>query len=534
MIAYFQITLCLLAAIAAVGVAANRLHIPPSIFLVLAGLALALVPGLPPLQLMPELVLLLVLPPIIYSAGVSMSWREFRFNLRPIALLAIGCVVFTTCAVAASVHWLLGWPWPVGFVLGAIVAPPDVVAPLAIARRLGLPRRLRVILEGEGLANDATALVLYRFAVIAVSTGAFSFGEAAERFGLILVGELAYGIGVGWLMLRLRRLAGDQRVEILLSLLTPYIAYWLPEVLGGSGVLATVAAGLYVSWNGPRLISAATRLQGIFFWDFALYLIEGLLFLLTGLQARTILEGPHGFSYSDLLVAGSLTVVVIILARFIWIYPATYLPRWLSQSLARRDPSPRWQAPFIIAFTGIRGVVSLAAALAIPLFTSAGAPFPERNMILAVTFVVIIVTLVGQGLLLPTVIKKLGLAQSVANELEDERVDALSTRSGAVRAALARLEELAEERRLPADLLEGLRQHNGTRLAQLERAQKEIEWSQLTDEVALELIEAERRQINDALRDGSIRDESRRRVERELDLREAQIKQGFGIDGAGV
>ena len=506
MIANFQIALCLLAAIAAVGVAANRLRIPPSIFLVLAGLALALVPGLPPLQLMPELVLLLVLPPIIYSAGVSMSWREFRFNLRPIALLAIGCVVFTTCAVAASVHWLLGWPWAVGFVLGAIVAPPDVVAPLAIARRLGLPRRLRVILEGEGLANDATALVLYRFAVVAVSTGAFSLGDAAERFALILVGELAYGIGIGWLMLRLRRAAGDARVEILLSLLTPYIAYWLPEVLGGSGVLATVAAGLYVSWNGPRLISAATRLQGIFFWDFAIYIIEGLLFLLTGLQARTILEGTHGFPYGALLVASLLTVVVIIVARFVWIYPATYFPRWLSTSLKRRDPSPKWQGPFVIAFTGIRGVVSLAAALAIPLFTSVGEPFPERNMILAVTFVVIVVTLVGQGLLLPFVIRKLGLAQDVANEWEDERVDALATRTGAVRAALARLEELAEERRLPADLLEGLREHNGTRLKQLEHAQKELEWSQLTDEVVLELIEAERRHINDALRDGSIRD----------------------------
>ncbi len=241
-----------------------------------------------------------------------------------------------------------------------------------------------------------------------------------------------------------------------------------------------------------------------------------------------------GFAYRDLLVAAPLTLLVIIVARFAWVYPATYLPRWLSPSLARRDPSPKWQSPFIIAFTGIRGVVSLAAALAIPLLTAGGEPFPERNMILAVTFVVIVVTLVGQGLLLPTVIKKLGLAQDVANEWEDDRIDALSTRTGAVRAALARLEELAEERRLPPDLLEGLRQHQGTRLKQLERAEKELAWSQLTDEVALELIAAERRHIDGALRDGSIRDESRRRVERELDLREAQIKQGFGIDGAGV
>ena len=220
--------------------------------------------------------LLVILPPLIYSAGVAMSWREFRFNLRPIALLAFGCVVFTTCAVAVALHYLLGWPGRVAFVLGAIVAPPDVVAPLAIARRLGLPRRLVVVLEGEGLANDATALILYRFAVAAVSTGMFSLGKATGTFALIVVGEIVFGIAVGWLSLRLRHWARDPRVEITLSLMTPYLAFWVPEHLGGSGVLATVAAGLYVSWNGPLLISAATRLQGIFFWDLIIYVIEGL------------------------------------------------------------------------------------------------------------------------------------------------------------------------------------------------------------------------------------------------------------------
>ncbi len=206
--------------------------------------------------------LLVILPPLIYSAGVAMSWREFRFNLRPITLLAFGCVVFTTCAVAAAAHYLLGFHWAVGFVLGAIVAPPDVVAPLAIARRLGLPRRLVVVLEGEGLANDATALILYRFAVAAVTTGMFSFGKASGTFALIVVGEIAFGIGVGWLSLRLRRWARDPRVEITLSLMTPYLAFWVPEHLGGSGVLATVACGLYVSWNGPRLIPSADAAAG--------------------------------------------------------------------------------------------------------------------------------------------------------------------------------------------------------------------------------------------------------------------------------
>ena len=338
MTATIQTLLLLLAIGVAVAVLAQRLKIAPSILLVIAGVALALVPGLPSIELAPEFVLLVILPPLIYSAGVSMSWREFRFNLRPIALLAFGCVVFTTCAVATALHYLLGWQWGVAFLLGAIVAPPDVVAPLAIARRLGMPRRLVVVLEGEGLANDATALILYRFAVAAVATGMFSLGKATGTFALIVVGEIVWGIAVGWLSLRLRHWARNPRVEITLSLMTPYLAYWVPEHLGGSGVLATVAAGLYVSWNGPLLISASTRLQGIFFWDLIIYVIESLIFLITGLQARTLLEKAQWFSIRDLLIAIAITTAIVIVARFVWVFPATYLPRWLSASLRARDP----------------------------------------------------------------------------------------------------------------------------------------------------------------------------------------------------
>ena len=410
MTATLQVVFFLVAVLVLVAVAAQRLKTAPSILLVVAGIALALVPGLPPVELAPELVLLVLLPPLIYSAGVSMSWREFRFNLRPITLLAFGCVVFTTCAVAAALHYLFGWQWGVAFVLGAIVAPPDVVAPLAIARRLALPRRLLVVLEGEGLANDATALILYRFAVLSISTGAFSLSKAGGTFGIIVLGEIFYGIGVGWLSLRLRQWAKNPRVEITLSLMTPYLAYWIPEHLGGSGVLATVAAGLYVSWNGPRLIPAATRLQGIFFWDLIIYLIEGFVFLVTGLQARTLIEKAHDFPIKELLAVTAVTAAIVIVARFVWIYPATYLPRLLIPPLRRRDPSPPWQQTFVLGFTGVRGVVSLAAALAIPLTIESGAPFPHRDMILFATFGVIIITLVGQGMMLPTVVGWLGIA----------------------------------------------------------------------------------------------------------------------------
>src|ERR1700691_2371573 len=409
MITTLETLVVLLIVIAAVAVLAKRLNIPPAILLVLTGVLLSLIPGLPAVELEPKLVLLLVLPPVIYASAVAMSWREFRFNLRPISLLAIGCVIFTTIAVAAACYWLLGLAWPVGFVLGAIVSPPDAVAPLSIARRMQLPRRIIVILEGEGLANDATALILYRFAVAAVGAATFSAPHAVATFGAIVAGELCWGVGVGWLMLRLRRWVHDPRIEIMLSVLTPFIAYWPPEQLGGSGVLATVTAGLYISWNGLRLISAATRLQGVFFWDFLIYLIEGMVFLITGLQARRLMGGIKGYSAHELTLSAVVVCAVVIVTRFVWMYPATYLPRWLVPAIARKDPSPPWQWPLVLGFTGVRGIVSLAAALAIPIALDNGQPFPDRDLILFLTFAVILITLVGQGLMLPAIIRMLGL-----------------------------------------------------------------------------------------------------------------------------
>jgi len=519
--------LLLLVAIAAVGVVAKRTNIPPAILLVLTGVLLALVPGLPAVRLAPELVLLLVLPPLIYSSAVAMSWREFRFNLRPISLLAIGCVLFTTVTAAAATHWLLGFSWPVGFVLGAIVSPPDAVAPLAIARRMQLPKRILVILEGEGLANDATALILYRFAVVAVSSGAFSFGQASAEFALIIASELLWGIAVGWLMLRVRRWVADAQIEIVLSLLTPYIAYWPPQHLGGSGVLATVVAGLYVSWNGFGIISAATRLQGIFFWDVLVYLIEGIVFLVTGLQARRLIIGLGTYSLPVLAGSAAVVTAVVILTRFVWMFPATYLPRWLFPRIARQDPSPPWQWPFVLAFTGVRGIVSLAAALAIPLTLDDGQPFPHRDLILFLTFSVILVTLVGQGLSLPAVIRMLGLAQAGERELQTDHTEELQARRQAINSAMERLERLAAERRLPEDLVDRVRVQHRERLKHFERSPEpekgDPDLTGPSDEIELLLLAAERERINELYRQGTLKDEARRRLEHELDLREANL-----------
>lgn len=524
MTANIQVLLLLLAVLVIVAIVAKRLNTAPSILLVVAGIALALIPGLPRVALAPELVLLGVLPPLVYSAGVAMSWREFRFNLRPITLLAFGCVVFTTCAVAAAAYYVLHMPLAVGFVLGAIVAPTDAVAPLAIVRRLGLPRRLVLVLEGEGLANDATALILYRFAVAAVSTGLFSLPQATGEFALIVVGEIAYGIGIGWSSLRLRRWANDPRVEITLSLLTPYAAFLVPQELGGSGVLATVAAGLYVSWNGPLLISAATRLQGIFFWDLLIYLLEGILFLVTGMETRVLLERADTVLLRDLALAVPLTVAVIIVARIIWVFPSVYLPRWLSRSLARRDPLPPWQWSFLLAFLGVRGVVSLAAALAIPLTTAAGAAFPDRDLILFVTFGVIIVTLIGQGLTLPPIVRWLALPHDAEDERRRDQDGEFAARLEALRVAEGRLDGLAEGGETAPEVLAILRARHHHRAGQVQKdVRAGLKAVSAAAELRADMIAAEREYIYRLLREGQITDEARRRIERELDLEEESL-----------
>jgi monovalent cation/hydrogen antiporter len=527
MILTIQTLILLLVVIAAVAVVAAKLQIPDAILLVLTGVALALIPGLPPVELAPELVLLLVLPPVIYSSAVAMSWREFRFNLRTISLLAVGCVVFTTVAIAAAVHFLSGLAWPVAFVLGAIVSPPDAVAPLAIARRMRIPRRILVVLEGEGLANDATALILYRFAVVAVSAGVFSFGQAVEMFAAIVVGEILWGIGVGWLMLRLRRWVGDPRIELTLSILTPFLAYWPPEHLGGSGVLATVTAGLYISWNGLRLISAATRLQGIFFWDFLIYLVEGLVFLITGLQARTLVARIGDHRLSELAISALVVSAVVILARFAWSFPAVYLPRWLVPRIRRRDPSPPWQWVFALSFTGIRGIVSLAAALAIPFATIDGKPFPDRDLILFLTFSVILATLVGQGLMLPSVIRVLGLANAGRREHHADMEEEDNARQRAIAAAIERLDKLSVERHVAAQIVEPIRARHDDRLRHIRHSSDDDDrrrkLTELHDEIELLLIAAERQEINELFRNGELKDAARRHIERELDLREAQL-----------
>ena len=518
----------LLGVVAAVAWIAERLRLPPPILLVIVGIALAVTPGLPAVELEPDLVMQVMLPPLIYFAAFSMSWQAFRTNLRPILLLAIGCVLVTTAAVALAGHWLLGLPLTVAFMLGAIVSPPDVVAPLAVAERLSIPRRIMSVLEGEGLVNDATALILFNFALLAVITGRFSLVDASVNFVAVLLGETAWGLVIGFVLLRLRHFAREPRIEVMLSLLTPFMAFWPPHALGGSGVLATVVAGLYTGWAGVALIRSNTRLQALFFWDIVNTVITGLIFLLTGLQARTVAASLDGEPLGRLLLQGLIVSAVVIVVRFLWVFPATYLPRRLSRSLAVRDPAPPWQQPFMLAFTGVRGVVSLAAALSVPVVLGTGTPFPERDRVLVLTFVVIVVTLVAQGLTLPFVVRRLGLVELGAREERDRHDRELGARIETVRAGLERLQSAGDEASIPADTLATWRDRHRQRIAQLEAARDPAGDGYASAagirRLEVSLIAAQRDRLNALVREGRISDEIRRRIERDLDLDEERLR----------
>ncbi len=515
----------LLAVTAFAALGARRWRIPFSIFLVLLGLGISFLPGMPRIELSPELVLSLFLPPLLYRAGVQMSWRGFRANMGPILLLAVGLVIFTTVAVAGVSYYLLGLPLAVGFVLGAVVSPPDAVAPMAIARRFALPKRVLTILEGEGLVNDATALILFSFAIAAVVEGQrFSLLLASGQFLLIVACEIAWGLFIGWGTLVLRRWAAEPRVEMVFALLTPFAAFWVPEMLGGSGVLATVVCGLYVSWNGPRFISPATRLQGFFVWDLVIYLIEGVVFLMTGLQARVVADTLDFSQWSTLALACAAVCLVLIAVRFFWVFAATYLPRILLPNMKWRDPDP-WQGIFVVGFTGVRGVVSLAAALSIPLLAG-GEPFPERGLLLLITFSVILVTLVGQGLTLPLVIEWLGIGELGRREADTDKKREISARLSSIDSALARLDSLEGAVAAPETVAALKRRHEDRRAYFVAACQDIVRGDVSTASAALQLqfVDAERASIADLYCRGEISDEARRRIERELDLEDSRIR----------
>ncbi len=519
------LVLALLFVVALLAVASRRIGIPYPILMVVAGLGLGLVPGLPRVDLDPDLVFLLFLPPILFSAAFFTSVREFRANVRPIGLLAIGLVLATTGVVALVVHGVepkIGWA--AAFAMGAIVSPPDAIAATAIAQRLGLPRRLVTIIEGESLVNDATALVAYRLAVVAVVTGAFSFDTAILSFFYVAVAGIAVGIVVGLAVAFVIGRLHDPPVEVTVSLLAPFAAYLPAELIGASGVLATVTAGLILGWHAPRILTSDSRVLGSGVWQMVIFLLNGLAFILIGLQLPSIVKRLAGPAMQEAFGISALVIVTVVLVRLAWVFPATYLPRLLVPGLAERDPAPPPRAILVLGWTGMRGVVSLGAALALPHATDAGRLFPGRDLILFVTFAVILATLVGQGLTLPWVIRHSGVGDdgSVSHE-------ALHARQAANDAALDRLSQLVTEVPGHLELIDDLRRrydHQTEHLVhdheagRVEATQEAIEHEAIRRGV----LDAQRFAVIDLRDRGVIGDEALRRVQRDLDLEELRME----------
>jgi CPA1 family monovalent cation:H+ antiporter len=499
---------------------ARRIQVPIPIVLVLGGLALAFVPGLPAIEVDPHLILLLVLPPILFQAAIFMPWREFRANLRSISMLAIGLVVATTGAVAIAAYYLIpGLGWGAAFALGAIVSPPDAVAAAAIFSRLRINRRTVVLLEGESLVNDATGLVAYKFAVAAVVTGAFSIGDATLEFLGVAAGGIAIGAVLGYGFIIVNRLIRDTMIEITLSILFAYAIYLIAEYAHTSGVLAVVTAGLMRGWHGPEVFSAHTRLQAATVWDTLIFLLNGFVFVLIGLELRTAFEGLIGFTWWELILYSIAVSSVAVTVRVAWVFASSYLSRLVPKPLLGLEEPIDWRNTTIISWCGMRGIVSLAAALALPYVTETFIYFPHRDLIIFLTFVVILVSLVFQGLTLVPLIRWLR-AGVTSEETEQEHLARLKIAF----AAIEEIKRYAAEHHLPAESVEAVRKEYSARLKQerlvgLTAGGLDEE----TRRLRVAAVTAERRRLVKLHRERQIGDEVLRRIQHELDIEEIRL-----------
>ncbi|WP_328905774.1 Na+/H+ antiporter [Streptomyces sp. NBC_00234] len=516
----------LVAASAAVAGAARRTPVPAPLLLVLAGLLASYLPGVPTYTLDAHIVLPLLLPPLLYTAAVDSSYLDLRANIRPIALLSVGYVLFATLAVGWLAYLLVpGLPLTAALVLGAVIAPPDAVTAAAIARRVGLPARVTTILQGESLVNDATAITAFKVALAAAVGEGVGWGAGIGEFLLAAVG----GVGVGLLLMVplhwLRTHLKEALLQNTLSLLIPFVAYAAAERVHASGVLAVVVVALYLghrSWQ----VDFATRLQEAAVWKMVAFILESAVFALIGLQLSFVLKGLGTYSVGEALWYAVAVFLVVVVVRFVWVYPATYLPRWLSKRIREREPGTDWTAPLIVGWAGMRGVVSLAIAFSIPMLTDDGDVFPARNLVLFLTFTTVIGTLVIQGLTLPLLVRVLKLP---GRDLRAETLAEAQAQSQASTAAEARLDELLADpgNCLPDPLADRLR-------TVLERRRNAV-WERLgaanpvTGEsaddtyrrLAREMIDAER-EVFVRLRDERrIDDEMMRTLLRRLDLEEA-------------
>ena len=513
------VALALIVAVAGMLALAPTLHIPYPILLVLGGLAIGVVPGMPEFALDPELVFFGVLPPLLYGAAFFTSLRDLRANVRPIGLLAIGLVAVTTVGVAVIAHaFIHDLSWASAFVLGAIVSPTDPLAATSIARRLGVPRKLVTIVEGESLVNDGTGLVLYRVAVAAVVAGSFSAFYTGGLFVFSAGGGIAFGLGVGWIVRQVRQRLDNPPAEITISLLTGYVAFISAELAGVSAVLAAVTAGIYLGWHTPQLTTAQVRLQGLAVWEIVQYMLNALLFVLVGLQLPVVVDALGDVPAASLLGYAALVSATVIGLRFAWVFAVLHAPKWIARRMSN------WRGAVFLSWAGMRGALSLAAALALPLETDAGTPFPGRDLIVFLTFSVILATLVGQGLTLPSLIRMLGLEDDGSEDREDAKA-----RIHAAEAALARLEELVGEDWVREETAERMRGLYGFRTDRFRARLDDVDDGALEtrshdyQRLRRELLDAEREALVALRRSGAISNDVWLRVGRDLDLEDQRL-----------
>jgi len=506
------------------GILARKLRRPYPIIMVLGGLVLSFIPAVPAITLNPDVIFLVVLPPLLYSSAWTTSWRDFRYNIVSISALAFGLVAFTVIGVALAVpHVFPGVDWRLGLVLGAIVAPTDAIAASSIARQIGLPGRIVDVLEGESLINDATGLLALEFAIaILVTNQVPTFSSGVLTLLWLTAGGIAVGLLVAYLVYRLEHWVDDGPIEVAISILVPFVAYLAAQSVRASGVLAVVSCGLFLSRRSASFFSPAVRIGAWSVWESLTFVLNGLVFVLIGLQFRAMWPSIRSFGVSTIVVYGGAFSLLLILLRLVWVFPGASLSYWIRRRfLHQHEASPAPGMKFVVGWTGMRGVVSLAAALALPTVLANGLPFPHRDLIICLTFCVILVTLVLQGLTLPPLIRFLGLAGAAGPDCEE-----LEARRIITEAAVSHLQEAkVRDQSRSNDVYDDLTEHYRQRLESLHVRTDPAEVSHYDHymEISLETLRVERETAIRLRNEGRINDTVLRRLERELDLSETRL-----------
>lgn len=524
----------LLFAVSMLVMLGQKLKISYPIFLVLGGLMISFIPGIPVIVLDPQLIFTIFLPPILYEAAWYTSWNNFWKMKRPISLLAFGLVFCTSIIIAFVSNALIpGFTLALGFLLGGIISPPDAVAATSVLKGIKIPKRIVTILEGESLINDASSLIVFRFALAAVVTGHFVMEEAVSEFFIVGIMGIIIGLAVAHVFYVIHKFfPTTSNIDTALTLMAPYIMFIAAEHFEFSGVLAVVSGGLFLSYRSSYIFNHATRIQTQQVWATIIFILNGLVFILIGLELPVIVEGLNGYTLEEGIHYGIIISIITIVIRFLWVYPAAFIPRLLFKSIRDKEPSPGWKGPFVIGWAGMRGVVSLASALAIPLTLTNGESFPQRNIILLITFVVILITLVVQGLTLPLVIRLIKIKEIDEMIPEEQQEAAIKLRM--MKASITYLDRNLEKDLEQNELVQNLKKRirNGIaltteRLESLEcNENKQYEITRFHI-IQLELIQAQRKELADLKKHKTFEHEILQKQQSQLDLDESKIRQFF-------